>query len=354
MSQAVPRIGQSWTAIFIAGLLLAGCSTSSTSPVTGDNSTVWIVGGSVSGANIANAAVAFPLSALRASNSPASAVTLSFPTTAGHNIDATADAVDSAGNLWIANDNSNTVVELTPGQLATSGSPTPAITLSGSAFTAPYALAFDAHGNLWVGNNLPSTIVEFTPAQLVAGGTPTPVVTLVDTAQGSGAEPGGLAFDSAGNLWVTNNDISMIVKYPIDQLHTGGVPSVTLSGSGLDWPEEIAFDSHGNLWVANTAVDNGHGSIVEFPASVLTTSGSPTPAVTLRPPGAQFGPIVTGVAFDATGNLWYTELSSYTVGEYTVDQLTGSGNPTPVVHATIPDSLAPVGLALYPRAKRLP
>src|SRR5579862_5274331 len=353
MSQAMSRRWCSRAGIAVAATTLVACSTS-TSPGAVDNSTLWIVGGNVVGANIANRAAAFQLSQLRASNSPSSGVMLSFPTTVGNNIDATADAVDASGNLWIANDNSNTVVGLTPAQLGVNGSPTPAGTLTGPAINTPYALAFDSHGNLWVGNNVPGTIVEFTPAQLIAGGTPTPIATLTDTVQGGSAEPGGLAFDSAGNLWVTNNPVSMIVKYPVGQLHTGGVATVTISGSGLDWPEEIAFDSHGNLWVANTAVDNGNGSIVEFPASALGASGSPTPAVTLRPPGAQFGPIVTGVAFDATGDLWYTELSSYTVGEYTTAQLAAGGNPTPVVHATIPDSLAPVGLSFYPRAKRLP
>src|SRR6185437_10860724 len=332
MSQAPRSVPCSRAAGFIAAVLLAACSPSSTSPAAVDDSTLWIVGGKAVGANIANGAVALTLDQLRASNSPLSAATLSLPTTSGHNIDATADAVDTAGDLWIANDNSNTVVALTPAQLGAGGSPTPAITLSGSAINTPYALAFDARGNLWVGNNVPGTIVEFTPAQRAAGGTPTPVTTLVDTVQGGSAEPGGLAFDTAGNLWVANNLVSMIVKYPVGQLHTGGVATVTISGSGLEWPEEIAFDNRGNLWVANTAVDNGHGSIVEFPASALASSGSPNVAVTLRPPGAQFGPIVTGVAFDRSGDLWYTELSSYSLGEYTMAQLAGGGDPTPVVH----------------------
>jgi hypothetical protein len=52
-------------------------------------------------------------------------------------------AFDASGDLWVANDISRTVVEFGASQLAASGAPTPIVTLSGSALSAPRGLAFD-------------------------------------------------------------------------------------------------------------------------------------------------------------------------------------------------------------------
>ncbi|MGH2881694.1 MAG: hypothetical protein ACRDPA_03155, partial [Solirubrobacteraceae bacterium] len=263
--------------------------------------------------------------------------------------------VDSSGNLWVANDNSNTVVAYASGQLGASGSPTPTVVISGPDLSGgPYALAFDATGDLWVANINSGTIVAFTRSELTATGTPVPAVTLGDSSQGFTAGPSGLAFDGAGNLWVANNVANTITEYPVSHLVTGGTPSVTISGKAIDWPEEIAFASDGSLWVANTAVDSGHGTIIGYASSALQASGSTAPGVTLKPPGGPNGTYVTGVAFDATGDLWYTELDGHTVGEYSTTQLTAFTGAAPAVAVRIPDSLAPVGLAFYPRAKRLP
>ena len=57
--------------------------------------------------------------------------------------------------------------------------------------------------------------------------------------------PGGLAFDSAGNLYVASEFSNTIVKYT-----PGGVGSV-FANSGLDLPVGLAFDSAGNLYVTN-------------------------------------------------------------------------------------------------------
>ena len=57
--------------------------------------------------------------------------------------------------------------------------------------------------------------------------------------------PGGLAFDSAGNLFVANSGDNTIEKFTM-----GGVGSVFAS-SGLNAPAALAFDNSGNLYAAN-------------------------------------------------------------------------------------------------------
>ena len=185
-----------------------------------------------------------------------------------------------SGGLWVANvgGTQKTVVQYSAGQLGSTTSAAPATAIGLGAFSA--AVAFDANGNLWVtlaGNN---AVVEYTASQLSASGTPTPAVTLTATA-GSLKFPAGLAFDASGNLWVANASNTTVVAFSPSQLATTGspTPAVTLSATAgsLSEPAGLAFAASGSLWVAN----EGANSVVEFTASQLMVSGSPTPNVTV-------------------------------------------------------------------------
>ena len=85
-------------------------------------------------------------------------------------------AVDSSGNLWVANESgdiSGDVVEYSKAELA-KASPAPTVTISPGGG----GLAFDPSGNLWVANG--SNVVEYSKAELAQSGSPTPVITLED------------------------------------------------------------------------------------------------------------------------------------------------------------------------------
>lgn len=279
---------------------------------------LWIVGASADGLNSANGAIEYPGAQLRASSSVAPAVQLQFPVTAGGNIDANAVAFDGQGNLWVVNDNSNTVVEYTPSNLGASGSPTAAVTihLPDSSYTD--ALAFDSKGNLWVTNQISSTNVEFTPDQLTSSGTPSPAITIhMGGLKGQSGYPLAMAFDGQGNLWVVNSGLVQLVEYTANQLASSGTPTAAVQiNPQVPYPYNIAFDKSGNLWVAT--------------ASSLMASGNPAPAVTLSlPNGVNTFP--TTLAFDDSGDLWYSDFTHSTIGELTPAQLATSGSPTPAV-----------------------
>jgi sugar lactone lactonase YvrE len=133
--------------------------------------------------------------------------------------------------------------------------------------------------------------------------------------------PRGVAFDTAGNLFVADFgavDATKIVKFP-----PSGIPSV-FATSGLSGPEGIAFDSAGNLFVAN----EGNDTIEKF-----TPSGSPSLFFSFPDPAvAEF----TGLAFDRSGNLYMGDSDNNTIYEFTPGGVQSvfasydinSGNPT--------------------------
>jgi IPT/TIG domain len=181
--------------------------------------------------------------------------------------------------IYVANQAASTVTSY---PLTASGNQSPAATLSASAgsLNEPFGQAFDAHGDLWVSSYGGNTVVEYTPSQLAATGAPTPAVTISASA-GSLNGPDGLAFDAHGDLWVANNSGSTVVEYTPSQLAATGAPTpaVTISASAgsLNGPVGLAFDAHGDLWVANYFGN----TVVEYIPSQLAATGAPAPADTL-------------------------------------------------------------------------
>ena len=122
---------------------------------------------------------------------PARKPTVTISSTGG-----TSPVFTASGNLWMVTGGgpkddcfgtpcTNELVEFTKAQLATSGSPTPAVTISSTKLGAagslwgPYGLAFTPSGDVWVSNYDKPTAVEFGRGQLATSGSPTPVRTIV-------------------------------------------------------------------------------------------------------------------------------------------------------------------------------
>ena len=235
------------------------------------------------------------------------------------------EAFDGNGNLWVATFGApGSVLEFTPSQLASTGSPTPVVAISGPGVSQADAIAFDGSGNMWVSNFF-GALAEYTASQLTASGSPTPAVSLSTPAGGEW----GMSFDGAGDLWVGSySSGNFVYAFTPAQLAAGGspTPAVTLSGSGLNAPTFPTFDVHGDMWIANSA--NPGGNVVEFTPSQISTSGSPTPTVTILSPGLNGA---DGLAFDTSGGLWVTTYAGTPLVKYSANQLTASGSPTPAV-----------------------
>lgn len=263
-------------------------------------------------------------------------------------------AFDANGNMWITKFDDDSIIEFPAAQLGVSGSPSPGVVLSGSAFDEPTGIAFDKNGNLWVPSFGHNTVAEFTASQLTASGTPTPAV-VISAVAGSLLEPAGIAFDASGNMWVASVDA--LVEYTPSQLTASGspTPAITIGDDGsssLNSPLGLAIDAAGDIWVANG--DNLPFSVVKFSASQLTASGTPVPAVILTPSGSSIDE-PTGIAFDASGNLWVANLAGASpLVEFAASQLVSSGTPVPTITVTSSSLVNPWGLAFNPHASALP
>jgi secreted PhoX family phosphatase len=158
-------------------------------------------------------------------------------------------AVDSAGNVYVADSGNNTIRKVTPSgvvttlaglaQVDTWGNPVSGSTDgTGSAarFNFPYSVALDTSGSVYVADQGNNTIRKVTSggvvttlaglAQLDANGSP-----VFGSADGTGSaarfyNPVGVAVDSAGDLYIADNDNNTIRKgywgYPPPVLLTSG------------------------------------------------------------------------------------------------------------------------------------
>jgi hypothetical protein len=114
-----------------------------------------------------------------------------------------------------------------------------------------FGLAFNSAGDLFAADIVDSTIYEFTP-----DGTRSVFAGPSAFAPNSG--PIGLAFDSAGNLFVSTGGVPLGKDTILEFTLTG---SESTFASGLNGPRGLAFDSTGDLFVAEARVN---GDILEF------------------------------------------------------------------------------------------
>jgi sugar lactone lactonase YvrE len=175
--------------------------------------------------------------------------------------------------------------------------------LVGILFNHPYQVAVDTSGNLWVadwGNN----VVE---AFTASGSYLSQIGFLAGLLPGQFINPTGLTFDGSGTLWVADSGNNRIEKFSSSGSYLSQFGSYGTGNGKLSLPSGIAVDSAGNLWIA----DSGNNRIEEFSASggYLSQLGSyGTGAGQFSTPCA--------LAFDTNGNLWVSDYGNNRVEKF--------------------------------------
>ncbi len=265
------------------------------------------------------------------------------PTTISTTVTAQREVVafDGAGNMWVAVAGNNTIESYAAADLATSGTPAPSVVISddgGGDLNFPNNLAFDGDGNLWVGCIGSDKLLRYDADQLTTSGNPTPAVTISDDGFGSLDSIAGMAFDSNGDLWISNAfNVFTVVKFDQADLTATGAPTPTvINSSSFGGPRHLAFDASGNLFVVDNAFPTYQ--ILKFNLAQLVNSGNITPDVIISDNGPNLGS-PGGLAFDNSGGLWVVNGFPASLVRFTADQLVSSGAPPP----TITIIYAPVG-----------
>lgn len=227
-------------------------------------------------------------------------------------------AVDSSGDVYVADAGNNAIRKITPAGVVTTfaggvwGSQDG--TGIGARFNLPSDLAIDHAGNIFVADMGNDTIREITPAGVVT--TLAGMAGEVGSADGTASaarfkNPWAIAVDDAGNLYVAdtgNNTIREITPGGVVTTVAGsagqaGSANGTGSAARFKGPQGIAVDSVGNIYVADAENDTIRAIT---PGGVVTTlAGSPGEFGFADGTGsaARFA-IPIGVAVDGNGNVY--------------------------------------------------
>jgi hypothetical protein len=240
----------------------------------------------------------------------------------------------------------NFVYEFEGKALEKSGTPTPNLAFGGTTLFNPLSITFDSHENLWIAyggtSSGPLPVIELTRANLAAlkkGKGVNPKVVIKDKGKSDVPFilPRSLAFDSAGDLWVSDPGRNAIMDFLPKQIKKSGGPAPTTFISAADFvPGAIRFDASDNLWVEQFQTSNPQ-QISRFAPGDRAASGTPNPGLIVDLPDG-IDPV--DLAFDSSGNLWLAGPGSAgdTLEMIAASDLTGTGEISPSAAVTVTSS----------------
>ena len=235
-------------------------------------------------------------------------------------------ALDASGNAYVSDERRHVVYRITPAGVTTvvaGSSGVQGFSGDGAAATAarlntPRGVAFDTAGNLFIADTGNNRIRKVTPAGVIT------TVAGAGTAGFSGdgaaataaqlSQPKGVAVDTALNLYIADTS-----NHRVRKVTAAGIIS-TLAGPGVgsgteqfEEPIEVALDPAGNLLVADRYANKIRR--VSSTGAVATVAGTGT-----RGYSGDGGPATSaqlnlpgGVAVDGSGNLYIADSFNFRI-----------------------------------------
>jgi sugar lactone lactonase YvrE len=259
---------------------------------------------------------------------PAASSTLNIPG---------AVAADSAGNVYIADQNNNAVEKVAPdgnlsvfaGVSGTSGTPTQGIATN-SHMNGPDGVATDSAGNVYIADYFNGVIEKVTPAgelSIVAGipgspGNPTPG----PATSSHLSQADGVAVDAAGNVYIADGGPNVIERVtPSGTLSIfAGIPGSSAqptpglaTASALDDPVGVGVDAAGAVYVADDVAHVIEKISPQGQLSVIAGNGSPGAPTYNGPATGTSLNQPSGIVVDPAGNVFVADSSNHTIDRLT-------------------------------------
>jgi sugar lactone lactonase YvrE len=272
-------------------------------------------------------------------------------------------AVDSAGNVYVADRDNHTIRKITAGGVVTTLAGTAGMfgsandTGSAARFVFPLSAAVDSAGNVYVADAGNNAIRKVTSAGMV---------TLLAGAGQQGSEdgtgsaarfalPSGVAVDGAGNVYVAdevNHAIRKVTADGVVSTLAGGTPGTaddTGTAAKFGFPSGVAVDDAGNVYVSDT----GNHTIRKITADrvVITLAGAGGMSGSADGTGAaaRFNR-PSGVAIDGAGNIYVADTNNSTIRRITpagtTTTVAGTAGVAGVLLGARPRFALPRGLAI--------
>lgn len=232
-------------------------------------------------------------------------------------------ALDSSGNIWVADNGNNRVEKFSSSGSflsqfpCASGACTPSAA-NGQLGGGPSGIAIDSGGNIWVADYNNYRVEKFSSSGTfllgIGAGYQGVGGTIGQSGAGNGQFPCGtnnITFDNSGYVWVSDDCTNNPQQFSSSGTWMATIATVPCCMHGgharvaPQDPYQMAVDSSSNLWVT----DNAGGDV---PAYNTTTgnsvlSGGPSSGSFVNP---------SGIAIDPSGNFWVSDGTNNNVQEF--------------------------------------
>jgi DNA-binding beta-propeller fold protein YncE len=234
-------------------------------------------------------------------------------------------AVDTKGNLWVANQGANNVLKFNASYVLQLNATITA------GINTPTGIALDALGNVWVVDSVDSEVTEY------VNGVQNTAATITDGI----VSPAGLAIDGLGNIWVANA-FSNVTVYAenapfaahasLIQTFTPGTPvySIAIVGGSLAWgslsqASLTAIESELVRTPSTLAIPNNKTTLalaggakgLVYMANIDGTISVYTPATNATTQFLNLGAVPTGIVVDkARGRVYISNGAANTISVY--------------------------------------